>query len=272
MNTDQPYIKCLSAAEKCEQYLYEVKKRNIQLKILPSENSVIDRLLGRTLEMTPVYEELVKKYTDRQYQLFIDVILSSAASWNPDAVRKYRKDKAELLAVNNLISQLANDLSNALSKRDKLNNSSGFVSDTYCCICDVIEAASRGNGLYFGFLHGHLELLSSQYDLKYWPSLSKIVKVIAVDAEESKVMATNLITDAATTSERNSKSDFLRAFLASIENITFRISSGLPDDVKITDSSLSTIVNCALELDIDEIIDSSYVKGVRQRLRKTHKK
>lgn len=268
MNTDQPRIEPLSATEKCEQYLNKVKKYNIDHEILPSENIVIDKLLDRTLDMTPVYEELVKKFTDRQYQIFIDVILSSAAFWNPDAARKYRKDKAELLTVNNSISQIATDLAEALSKRDELNNSSGFSSDTYYHICDVIDSASQGNGHYFGFLHKKLESLSYQYDFKYWPSISNIVNVIAVDAEISKVRATDPLTEAATASERTSKSDFLRAFLASIDENTFRVGNGLPADVKITDSSFSIIVNCALELGVDEIVDSSYIKGVRQKLRK----
>lgn len=270
MNTDQPYVEFLSATEKCEQYLNKVKKYNIDHEILPSENKIIDRLLSRTLDMAPVYDELVKKFTDRQYKIFIDVILSSAAFWNPDAAKKYRKDKAELLAVNNLISQTASELANALSKREKLNNSSGFSSDTYYHICDVIDAASHGNGHYEGFLRKELKSLSYQFDLKYWPSLSSLSKVIAVDAEASNVRATDPLTEAATSSGRTSKSDFLRAFLASINENTFHVGNGLPAGVKITDSSFSVIINCALDLDIDEIVDSSYVKGVRQKLRKSH--
>ncbi|RDH81738.1 MAG: hypothetical protein DIZ78_17630 [endosymbiont of Escarpia spicata] len=268
MNTSQLH----TATEKCELYLNKVKKYNIDHEILPSETKVVDRLLYRTLDMKPVYEELAKTFTDRQYQIFIDIILNSAAFWNPDAAKKLREDKAELLSVNNLISNTANELAKALSKRDKLSNLSGFSSDTHYHICDVIDAASQGNGHYRGFLRENLKSLTYQYDLKYWPSLSNIAKAIALDAEASNVRATDPLTEAATTSERTSKSDFLRAFFASIDQNTDRVGNGLPAGVKINDNSLSVIVNCALDLDVDDLVDSSYVKGVRQRLRKTNEK
>lgn len=267
MNANQPNIELISATEKCEQYLNEVKISNIANKILPSENKVIDRLLCRSLDMKPVYEELVNKLSDRQFCIFINIILSSAAFWNPGATRKYRKDKSDLLATNNLISQLASELAEALLIREDLNNSSGFSSNTYYHICDVINAASQDNGHYFGCFSENIESLSCEYDLKYWPSLSNIVKAIAVDAKESRLRATDPLTDAATSTERTSKADYLKAFLASIDENTFHVGNGLPAGVKITDGSLSIIVNCALELAVDEIVDSSYVKGVRQRLR-----
>lgn len=272
MNTDQSYTKPISATEKCEHYLSKVKKSNIEKEILPSENKVIDRILNRTLDMTTVYEELVVKYTDRQYRVFIDVILSSAAFWNPDKAKKYRKDKADLLAINNSINQQAKKLTEALSKRENLINSTGFGSDTFYHILDVIDAASKGNGHYTGFLSEQLKSLSYDYDLKYWPSLSSVVKAIAIDSEKPDVQATDPLTDAATKNERTSLSDFLRALFASIEENTSRVGNGLPDKVKVTDSSLAIIVNCSLGLDIEEMVDSSYVKGVRQRLRNSYDK
>jgi hypothetical protein len=269
INTDQQHVKYLSATEKCERYLNEAKKYNIDKEILPSENEIIDRLLLRTVDMRQVYDELVQKFTDRQYKIFIDVILSTAAFWNPGAAKGYRNDKAELVSVNNIISQTANELANALSKREELNNRSGFSSDTYSHICDVIDAASNGNGHYGCYLREKLELLSYQFDFKYWPNLSALAKVIAADAEASIVRATDPLTEAATSSGRTSKSDFLRALFASINENTFHVGNGLPADVKITDSSFAVIINCALDLDANKMVDSSYVKGVRQKLRRT---
>ncbi len=42
---------------------------------------------------------------------------------------------------------------------------------------------------------------------------------------------------------------------------------GIPNDFKLSDEGLATVVNCALNLLDDNIIDSSYVKNVRQRMR-----
>jgi len=41
----------------------------------------------------------------------------------------------------------------------------------------------------------------------------------------------------------------------------------LPKNFSISDSSLACIANCALEIDVEKMVDASYVKRLRQRLR-----
>ena len=145
------------AVDICVSYLKDVKAYNIQNEILKSENQVIDKLLMRTSELQGVFKELVKNLESRQYGFFIDLVLSSAAFWNPDATRKYRDEKAKLQEVNEKISQKSNDLSDLLSLRSELVNTSGFSSNTHYSIVDVIDDSSSGNGLYTSFLQEKLK-------------------------------------------------------------------------------------------------------------------
>lgn len=41
----------------------------------------------------------------------------------------------------------------------------------------------------------------------------------------------------------------------------------IPDDFSLTDSSLATLVNCGLGLEVEDLIDASFVKRYRQRER-----
>lgn len=47
-----------------------------------------------------------------------------------------------------------------------------------------------------------------------------------------------------------------------MENIGF-----IPDDFSLTDSSMASLVNCGLELRVEDLIDASFVKRYRQRER-----
>ena len=206
-----------SAVEICVSYLKEVKAYNIHNQILKSENQIIDKLLMRTSELQSVFKELVANLESRQYGFFIDLVLSSAAFWNPDATRKYRDEKARLQEINEKITQKANELSDLLSFRSELVNTSGFSSNTHYSIVDVIDNSSSNNGRYTSFLQEKLKQLSYQFDLKYWPSLSSVVREISIDAGAAEITSTDPMTEASTSTERGSKSDFLKALFAAID-------------------------------------------------------
>ncbi|MHB0775117.1 hypothetical protein [Halomonas sp. WWR20] len=89
--------------------------------------------------------------------------------------------------------------------------------------------------------------------------------------EEFKLEATDPITRAATASSRSSKGDFLRAFIASIEESSAHSFGRLPSSLRVTDSTMASLTNCALDLEADELATADYVKRFRQRERERSK-
>lgn len=258
-----------SAVELCEEFLKNDRAYNVENDIWASVVEITDRLLTRRTEMTVVYKELAENYEQSHINAFLDIVMSTAAFWNPQAASEYRAQKKQLIETNAEIAKVSEKLAALLAKRKELNNSSNFYSNSHYSIVDVIDNASQYNGHYTGFLKQPLESLGGQYDLKYWPSLSEVVSEIGKDAMSSEVYSSDSWTEAATSSQRSSVADFFRALFAAIEEHSERINGVLPLSFKLTDNSLSIIANCALNLEPEEIIDGQIVKGIRQRLRKS---
>lgn len=253
----------------CENLLLEEKRYNAEHNILLSESKVADYLLARGLEMTPAYEELHSKLHQHPHALktFLGLVLTAAALWNPERIAEARNARSELTRVNQQIAKQATELAELLQQRSDLSNSSGFRTDTYYHVCDVIQASSQQNYGFKCHVQERLEDLRRQFDLKYWPGLSDFVRELAHDATNAVAQASDPLTAAATAASRASLADFFKALFASIEENSSRSFGYLPYGLQISDSTFAILVNCALDLDVNSMVDGPYVKRLRQRER-----
>lgn len=255
------------ATQQCEDFLNSERAYNIEHSLLPSEVKIIDRLLARRLEMQEVYAELSSKLDTPATQCFLGLILSTAAFWNPDASSEARAKKRRLQELNSRIAQSAMQLSELIEERSEISNSSGFTSNTHYSICDLIEEAARDNHMFGFYVQKQLHALQCRYDLKYWPTITDVLNALSQDAQDAQVFATDPLTEAATESIRASLADYFRALFAAIDENSRTYGGFLPVGLRIADSALATIANCALDLDSDAGVDGPYVKNLRQRLR-----
>lgn len=257
----------------CEDILRADKASNIEKAILPSENRIIDRLLDRRLELVEAYAEIHEKLHARPYgiQTMLGIVTNVAAFWNPERVADARDARNRLEEVNREIAELAMDLAGLLEERSEIGNTSGFASETHYHIVDVIDAASSENYHYRWHLKEELKPLSSRYDLKYWPSLAEIVRVIGQDADFAGTAATDPLTKAATTGSRGSRADFFKALFELIKENDTASHRHIPRGFKLSDSTLASLANCALDLGPNDVVDAAYVKRLRQRLRDERK-
>lgn len=255
--------------EICEGILSAAKANNIEKAIFPSETKIIDRLLDRRLELLEAYAEIHEKLHARPHgiQTMLGIVTTVAAYWNPEQVAHARGARNRLEEVNHEIAELAMDLASLIEERSKIGNTSGFASDTHYHIVDVIDAASSENYHYHWHLKGKLEALSSRYDLKYWPSLAEIIQAIGRDADSPGIAATNPLTRAATTGSRGSRADFFKALFEHIKENDATNHGHIPCGFKLSDGTLASFANCALNLGPNDVVDATYVKRLRQRLR-----
>jgi len=258
-----------AAIEACENILREDFKYNEEHGIWRSINRIIEGLLGRSTELADVYVELHGALAEqpRALKSFFDVFTTAVYSWNPGKIKEAREDRDKLTELNVRIAKVSELLSELLSQRTQVKEVSSFSSDTYYHVMDVVEEASEDNGLFRSHVKGKLEKLTYQYDLKYWPSISKVVAQIGINAANAVTVADDSAASAATEARRPGLADFLKAFEAEldrnrVENIGF-----IPDDFFLTDSSMASLVNCGLGLGVEELIEASFVKRYRQRER-----
>ena len=142
------------------------------------------------------------------------------------------------------------------------------MTDTHYHIGNVIREASQNNPYFRTSLLDKLKQLQGRFDLKYWPRLDDVMKVIAEDARMAVPIAIDSITEVATRGERASLVDYFRALFEAIECNRQKEYGFLPNDFKLTDNTIATLANCALALEPKEMIDGLYVKNFRSRERK----
>lgn len=252
--------------EVCENLLFREKDYNTEHSILKSESAVADILLKQTKSMSSVYFELHKKLNETGIWTFLRGVLSVTAGWNPDNIKKSREGKKKLDDVNSAIAAKSAELVQLLIQREKLHGSTGFSSNTHYSVCSVIDKAAEGNAHFKLHIDKKLNELDG-FNSNYWPSIADVCNEISKDANAAEIYATDCITDAATSSSRNSLADYCKALIACIEQYSSRRGGHIIEGFKLTDESFATLVNCALELEPDEMIDAQYMKRLRQRLR-----
>lgn len=251
----------------CEAFLCSEIAYNTENNILPSENAVAERLLARRLEMKPVYSELQKKLApdERAIRVFLGVILS-ATFWDPEAIAEARAGRARLEEVNAEIAEKASALVSLLREREELHNESGFWSKTEYHPLNLIDRAGEDIYLYKSYVREPLRA-TRIYDFKYWPRIADCIAVLARDAEEAEIEASDEITEAATSATRRGLADYAKAIFAGIETRREGLPILIPLDFTLSDASFATLINCSLDLGPDDGVGADFVKGVRQRER-----
>ncbi|MCD0256828.1 hypothetical protein JWH11_01250 [Xanthomonas melonis] len=254
----------------CEEFLQEQIRRNEVERIVPSESKVARTMLSRGLELRSVYQELEQSlgFDGVEWKVFLEFcVLATGAHWTPEKNIADRSARKRLDKVNEAIAGLADQLAELLEERDEINNRGPFSSDTLYHPVDVIDRASERNGHYQSYLKERLENLC-QFDLKYWPSLSEMVRVIATDAEIANVQSHDSRSAAMSQTSRPSVADFVRAIEEGIAENQHCGLGGLPASFRLSDESIAALVNVLLNLPPESAKDAKYVKNIRERDRR----
>lgn len=264
-----PTVTPKKASEICQRLLKAERAEKIEKSILPSEVEVIDRLLERSLELEDAYYELHSKLSchPQALKVFFDLLQCTAAFWSPESNQEARRGKARLVEINQEIGKIANNLAALLNERTELKNHSGFSCDTLYHPIDAIHAAAERHYSYEQWVKVKLEAMTSQFDLKYWPSLSSVIQAIADDAARAVPSPHDSLTEAGTEGPRSSLADTFKAFFVAIEEESNRNFGFLPHSFELTDRSVAGLLSCALGLSPEQAVDGTYVKRLRQRQR-----
>ncbi|WJN48613.1 hypothetical protein [Pseudomonas asiatica] len=90
---------------------------------------------------------------------------------------------------------------------------------------------------------------------------------IGIDAAKAITGVRDSNTSAATEARRLGSADFLKAFEAGLERNRVSNNGLIPNDFSLTDSSMASLVNCGLKLEVDDMVGAEFVKRFRQRER-----
>ncbi|WP_324724470.1 hypothetical protein [Lelliottia sp. JS-SCA-14] len=227
---------------------------------------VFERFIERHKEMQPVYRELAANgVTDIKLWNLLEQFIFSGAFSKEESHAELRADYDELVALNDSISEASTKLAEMIERRSEIINQSGhFHCDWTYSLSDLIDEAGSGNAHYDGFLRDELQPLK-QYDLKYWPGIADILHVIGL--EHVEIEFADQSTAAIINARRPSKTDYFRALFDHISDLKTGDWYSLPRNFKMTDNSLATVCNVALNFPADDLVDADFVKRTRHRLK-----
>lgn len=254
--------------ELCESVLIEIKEGYEQKNILISEVKVIQEILISGDQLNDAYLDLSQS-TDCQRKVincFFDCLLYVAAFRNPKKAKSARDARNKLAQINEQISTLCNQLASLIDEKSDIQNYSGFSDNSCSDIIELMNDASKNNGHYQSFVREDLLALRKNFDLKYWPTFSDILNVLAEQTHLAEVYSTDKHTEISTRSSRPSKADFFDVLITHIEETKNDIHSKLPINFQIKDKSIASFGNVVLNLNPNNLVDSQYIKSRRHRL------
>lgn len=257
-----------AARHACEQVVATLRQGDIDSTPTAPTIAIYDRLLARGAELADAFDEVHEKLQAhlRGIEIFLRSAVEIAAYWTPEANTIARSARTQLVEVNQKIAVAAAGLAGLFRQRCELSEGSGFTGGTYHSIRDVIDAAGQGNDDYRVHLGKRFRQLRAAFKRKYWPTLEAIMIELSADAGRVDVQARDSVTAAAIEGQRPSKADYFRAWLTDIEE---KGEGGeFPPGFRLTDATMASLATCILDLPKTEIIDGSYVKGVRQKTRR----
>lgn len=156
-------------------------------------------------------------------------------------------------------------LAEILERRSALIDKSGhFHCERMHKLTEFIDDAGEGNGHYQLYLKPELQRLN-RFDLKYWPDIAGIVRSLGWKMWRLLLQMTRQ--RRLSTARRPSMTDFFRKLFDNINEQKTGNYYSLPRIFNLSDAALATIFNITRDLPPDELIDATYVKRTRHRLK-----
>ncbi|AFV87721.1 MULTISPECIES: hypothetical protein [Alteromonas] len=235
---------------------------------------VMERMIARADELKLPFKELVDAfgYSDKfegypPNNSFIWLTLKHiwcSFDYRKEDVVNARDDLKELRALKEDIVELASKLSAKLQRQSELYEISGFSKPDYQFIDDLIEQASAGNYLYKWHVSEKLKSLTSQYDLKYWPSIANLVSAIA-DFEDAQPNPTHIQYPEYVINDRESD---IKDFVLSFDG-HFDEQNDLKTGFRFSNNAVADIINVVLDLPVDKLATGDAVRTVRKRFKQS---
>jgi len=250
------------ATSKCEQFtrqeLNDYKEANIWSSCYP----VMERLLSRSVEMGPVYEEICNKLdgystNSASFILTMEAIWISYKFFNTEAISRKKDAMKELVQLHKNIPILVNDLCEAINRQSELLEQEDFDPGLSLGSPELLALASHSKASY---IEEGINELHCKYDRKYWPTVAEIIAVIGAFEASRPIPTQNHLPSDVMGGRATILKDFVLSFDADLKN-----TDEIPNSFSFSNSSMATIVNIALDLPVDQIATSDAIRLIRKR-------
>lgn len=228
----------------------EEERRNLEReKIMPAKRALIDRILaadGVEAGMVAAWEDIIGSCGSscppnskrQRWQIVVDRLIEVALDYSPEAVAAADDAIKRIRDKNREIANSASHLARLIRERDNLKEGLGVYLVGERNPIDLMSRAAeisekrRVAQLYPSFVERELleirerfKTLRRQFNWQYWPEAAALIEAfseshldMAIEIEDERLVAAFKPKPGEKTTKRTA-SDFLRVFLAEVENL-----------------------------------------------------
>ena len=228
----------------------EEERRNLEReKIMPAKRALIDRILaadGVEAGMVAAWEDIIGSCRPgcppnskrQRWQIVVDRLIEVALDYSPEAVAAADDAIKRIRDKNREIANSASHLARLIRERDNLKEGLGVYLVGERNPIDLMSRAAeisekrRVVQLYPAFVEPDLleirerfKTLRRQFNWQYWPEAAALIEAfseshldMAIEIEDERLVAAFKPKPGEKTTKRTA-SDFLRVFLAEVENL-----------------------------------------------------
>lgn len=232
---------------------------------------VMTRMIKRASELTIPFTELIEAFDYSDYQegyppqneriwLPLEHIWTSIDYRRIDVVQA-RDNLKELEYLHEEIINLSERLASAIERQTELYERSGFRRTGYQEATDLLNMGAEHNGHYRLYIKDSIQQLSREYDLKYWPNRSDMVRAIATfERMQSISEGHNELPEEVLEGRASDIKDFVIPFDAKFDE-----ANGLPTGFRFSNKAMADIINVILDLAPEKMITADTVRTIRNR-------
>lgn len=193
-------------------------------RIAPSEQAVIRRMLdpGGRATLQRFFKRLEKQMPVNVAARIVDVMIRNVLLFGPSGWQDPRADFRDVSDTLDDIAKHASQLANAIDRLWRVTGRGAVGADTdLYSIFALIEGAAGAEGgelahRYQCYVKSQLDSLQAQFDGKYFPAVSSIIRHIGANAEHAYVEL-DPTADAAAMTRDKSAADMIRAILHDLD-------------------------------------------------------
>lgn len=250
------------ARDRVHRFLEEERRDLEREKIMPAKRALIDRVLaadGVEAGMVAAWEDIIGSCGSgcppsskrQRWQIVVDRLIEVALDYSPEAVAEAHDAIKRIGEKNQEIRDSASRLARLIRERDNLKEGLGLYLAGERNPIDLISRAAeiserrRVAQLYPAFVEAELleirerfETLRRQFSWQYWPEAAALIEAFAeshfdmeIEIEDEHLVAAFKPKPGEKATKRTS-SDFLRVFLAEVENLGQADFAGKPLDLR----------------------------------------
>jgi hypothetical protein len=146
----------------------------------PQFGRVLDELLARNLEIKSVLKAILVELPVCEAIPFLESCITATLQLSDERQKAVREARTRLERLQAEAASAAAWLAQSLEELQELSERSGY--DAYPFVATSSAAllieAGRANPLFMGYLKGPIDGLNYSFDLKYWPDVPEMLRVL----------------------------------------------------------------------------------------------